>query len=85
MSISSAMRILSNRLEIEFDEKRDSLLIYHQDRHEFQDPLIEIRSETLNVMTFKEGSAFIGERLILLIPQLREIYKDYLWRPPLKE
>lgn len=73
------MNIFSNRFEVEFDEVRDAVLIRHPNRQEFPTPLIEIRRETLKEMSLKEASEFIGERLILLTPVLRELFKDYLW------
>jgi hypothetical protein len=50
---------------------------------------VEIRRETLEKMSFKEAAEFIRERLILLTPALREMFKDYLWtedgQPPKKD
>ena len=80
------MNVLSNRLEVEYDDGRGAVLIRHPDRQHFQSPLVEIRRETLNEMSLKAAAEFIGERLILLTPALREIFKDYLWtedgKPP---
>jgi hypothetical protein len=39
---------------------------------------VRIRAETLDKMGFVEASQFLGERLMLLIPQLRDRYKDDL-------
>jgi hypothetical protein len=41
--------------------------------------MVEIRRETLAAMSLKEAAEFIGERLILLTPPLRELFTDYLW------
>lgn len=41
-------------------------------------PLVVVRMETLREMDLKQVSEFLGERLILLIPALRELYGDYL-------
>lgn len=38
---------------------------------------MEIRAETLAGMTFSEASQFIGERIILLVPELREMFSNY--------
>jgi hypothetical protein len=73
------MNILSNRLDVEYDHGRSAVLIRHPDRHQFPSPFVEIRRETLNEMSLKTAAEFIGERLILLNPALREIFKDYLW------
>jgi hypothetical protein len=82
------MNIFSNRLEIEFDETRDSVVIRHPDRKQFDTPLVEIRRETLSEMSLKEAAEFIGERLIMLTPELRKMFEEYLWtadgHPPKK-
>jgi hypothetical protein len=83
------MNVFSSRFEVEFDDARGAVLIHHPDRQQFQTPLVEIRRETLEKMSFKEAAEFIGERLILLTPALREMFKDYLWtedgQPPKKD
>jgi hypothetical protein len=82
------VNVHSNSFYVEFDVERDMLVVRHPDHQEFKTPFIEIRRETLNEMTFKQASEFIGERLILLIPSLKAIYQDYLWtengEPPRK-
>ena len=82
------MNIFSDRLEVEFDEKRDAFVIKHSDARQFPTPLIEIRRDTLKGMSLQEASLFLGERIILLIPRLRELFADYLWtddgQPPKK-
>ncbi len=73
------MNLLSQKFIAEYDEHRDAYCIIHPDREQFEDPLIEIARETLESMTYAEASQFIGERLILLTPSLKEMFKDYLW------
>lgn len=73
------MNVFSDRFEVEFDEAHDAVLIRHPNRQEFPTPLIEIRRDTLAAMSLKESAEFLGERLILLMPSLRELFKDYLW------
>jgi len=41
--------------------------------------MIVIRRETLEAMSLKEASQFIGTRLISLTPELKEMFKDYFW------
>lgn len=83
------MNVSSSRLEFEFDEDLGVVLIRHPDREQFQTPLVEICLETLEKMTLKEAAEFIGERLILLTPALKEMFGDYLWtedgQPPKKD
>jgi hypothetical protein len=73
------LNIFSNSFAIEYDEVRDAVLIWHPDRQLFPRPLVEIRNETLQGMSFDEASRFIGSRLLLLMPALREMFRDYLW------
>lgn len=72
------MNVHSNRFIVEFDKELDAYLIIHPDNGDLR-PTIEIRRETLEAMSYKEAAQFIGERLILLTPDLKEIFKDYLW------
>lgn len=76
---SFATNVLSNRLEVEFDESRDVYVILHPDHKEFENPLLVIRRETPVAMSLKQASEFIGNKLILLNPTLREQFKDHLW------
>lgn len=71
--------IFSNKLEVEYDEDRAHLSIWHPNvKAEGLRP-IEIRKSTLEAMSFSEASQFVGERILLLIPAMREQFKDYLW------
>ena len=73
------MNVFYNSFSVEFDEKKKALLIWHPDRNAFKTPLVSIPAETLKEMSFDQAAAFIGERLVLLIPPLREMFTDYLW------
>lgn len=70
------MNILSSTFTVSWDNERQSLLILHPDRELFDFPLIEISGSTLDEMEWQKASQFIGERLVLLIPELREKYID---------
>lgn len=82
------MKVFSDRFEVEFDVERDAFLIRHPDSREFPSPLVEIRRDALEAMSLGQASQFIGERIILLMPRLRELFADYLWtddgQPPKK-
>ena len=71
--------ILSDNFMVEYDKKKDALLIRHKNTQTYPTPLVEIKRDTLSTMTLSQASQFIGERLILLIPSLRDLFKDYLW------
>lgn len=70
--------IFSNKFTVEFDEQNRSLLIYNANK-DWQMHMTNIRWETLQSMSFAKASQFIGESLILRMPPLRELYRDYLW------
>ncbi len=78
--------LLSNEFIVRWDEELNSLVIVHPDGEPFLRPHVQIRSSTLADMTFEQASQFIGERLVLLIPALRERYVDsttgFLREPP---
>jgi hypothetical protein len=73
------MNVLSDQLHIEFDASRDCLAIRHATNAQSESPLIEVRCETLQAMSFDEATRFVGERILLLMPSMREQFKDYLW------
>lgn len=73
------MNAQPNRYIVEFDGERDAYVVDQPDRDPDLLPMIVIRRETLEPMTLKEASEFIGSRLILLTPELKEMFKDYLW------
>jgi hypothetical protein len=73
------MNPLSNNLRVSFNEETSTLEIRHAEPSEFRWPLVEIRTETIADLSFDEAAKFIGERIMLLIPSYREVFKDYLW------
>ena len=73
------MNVLSDQIHIEFDASRQGLAIRHANDSTSASPLIEIRCETLQAMSFDEATRFVGERIFLLMPSMREQFKDYLW------
>jgi hypothetical protein len=66
--------LFSNQFIVQWNDDMQSLLIIHPDGAKFPHPLVQIRSSTLTEMNCQEASQFIGERLVLLIPALRELY-----------
>lgn len=68
--------VLSDKLRVRWNAQNASLIIEHADKPEGELPQIEIRSETFDEMTFSQATAFIGERVALLIPAMRERYID---------
>jgi hypothetical protein len=68
------MNILNDTFIVKYDETMQSLLILHPDEGRVSNPLVQIRLETLAKMSFLDASQFVGERLMLLIPQLRDRY-----------
>lgn len=70
------MTVLSSTLMVRWDLDRQALSIIHPDKESFPFPLIELASSTLDDMDWKDASQFIGERIMLLIPELRDRYID---------
>jgi hypothetical protein len=69
------MNVFSDSLTTIFEEETKSILISHLQPTEFDGSLVNIRLETYGKMTFDELSAFLGSRLLLLMPSMREFYK----------
>ena len=72
------MNIFNDTFIVKFDEETQSLLIIHPDESVMSRPVVQIRAETLDKMSFLEASQFIGERLLILIPQLQNRYAEDL-------
>ncbi len=72
------MNIFSDTFIVRFDEETQSLLIIHPDESVMSRPVVQVRAETLDKMSFLEASQFIGERLLILIPQLQSRYAEDL-------
>lgn len=71
--------VLSNQLEVEYDVDRECLCIWHPNLRGKRARVVEIRKATLEEMSFAAASQFVGERILLLVPAMREQFKDYLW------
>lgn len=69
------MNFFSDTLIVRFDNATKSLLISHPDTTKFPQPFVNIREETYSTMTFEEASEFLGSRLLLLMPEMREKFK----------
>lgn len=72
------MNILNDTFIVKYDDDLQSVLIIHPDEKKVPGAIVRIRAETLAKMSFQEASQFLGEKLMLLIPQLREQFADEL-------
>jgi hypothetical protein len=72
------MDFLSSTLVVRLDPTSECLLISHPDSLKFPEPLVTIRKETYSGMNFEEATAFVGSRILLLIPGMREHFKGEL-------
>ena len=70
--------LLSSDLRLRWSAATDSLEVMHPDAERFPDPLVQIRAATLAGMSFDQASKFIGETVVLLVPELRDRYVDPL-------
>lgn len=71
------MDVLSNEWKVVLNKETERLEFWNPTHANW--PMVEIRLDTLAQMSFGEASQFVGERLLLLIPKYREVFKDYLW------
>ena len=76
----TTLNIFNDTFIVKYDEGMQSILIIHPDENVISRPIVQIRAETLATMNFLEASQFLGERLMILIPQLRERYEGDLAR-----
>jgi len=72
------MNIFNDTFIVKYDDSTQSLLIIHPDEKVASRPIVQVRAETLDKMSFLEASQFVGERLFILIPQLQERYAEDL-------
>lgn len=70
------MNIFSNSLIVRYDDSIESVVIEHPEKNEFPSAFVQIREETFSKMTFEEFSQFLGARLLLLMPSMRDQFKD---------
>jgi hypothetical protein len=68
--------LLSSELLVRWSDATDSLEVSHLDSQQFPMPLVQIRASTLAGMSFDQASSFIGETVVLLVPQLRDRFVD---------
>ena len=74
------MKFLTDNLIVEFDRDSESIYVKNSNVREFPDPLVNIRKETYSDMTFMETCEFLGSRILLLMPSMREQFKDEIAR-----
>lgn len=74
------MNFLSDVLTARYDQELRSLVIEHPDKREFSAPLVQMREETYSAMSFDDFAKFLGSRLLLLMPTMREHFKDEIER-----
>ncbi len=70
--------IFNDTFIVKYDDSLQSILIIHPDKNITSRPVVQIRADTLASMNFLEASQFLGERLMILVPQLRERYSGDL-------
>ena len=74
------MNFLSDLLNVRYDDKLKSVVIEHPDKGEFPTPLVQVREETYAGMTFEKLAEFLGARLLLLMPAMRDHFKQDIER-----
>jgi hypothetical protein len=63
--------ILTNEFSVQFDSKTDALLI-HTIHHNKKDSPIRLKLDTLIGMGSDDASKWVGETILLLIPEIRK-------------
>ena len=69
---------LTSKFYIEYSTEQNALLFVNPDQKVRNGVIIKIRLETLNGMSFSEAAAFIGDRVLLTVPEMRRLYKKHL-------
>ena len=72
------MKNLVSKLRIEYSDEQQALLIINPDLAFNEGVMIKIRVETLADMDFQHASEFVGSRILLTIPEMRELFKEFL-------
>ncbi len=76
------MDILTRQLRVEYSEAGQALLIINP-AHERQGLLPNhISLDMLGAMSFDEASAFVGSRILLRIPEMRELFQQNFFQGP---
>jgi len=74
------MNFLSNTLIVEVDTPTGNVLVSHPDRSIVPSALVTIRPEALETMESDEAAHFLGARLLLLMPAMREHFRTHIER-----
>jgi len=64
--------ILTNEFQLTYDESQKHLLVYGVKNGQLQPFPIKLRLSTLSDMGAAEASKWVGETILLLIPEMRE-------------
>lgn len=72
------MNVLTDKLRVEFSQDMQSILIINPEVTVNSGILVQIRVDTLRNMSLSEAAEFIGERVLLTMPEMRRLFKDYL-------
>lgn len=81
------MKLLGRKLSIEYSEANEALFITTPELESSRAVPIQVRLLTLKGMSFKQAAEFVGERVLLNIPDMRKLFAEYLWQgrePPMK-
>ena len=70
------MDVLSDSLVVRFNVESRSVVIEHASNGAVPAPLVQIRLETYSAMDFDQMAAFLGSRLLLLMPSMRAVFAD---------
>jgi hypothetical protein len=72
------MNFLTDNVIVRFDEAEKIITISHPNSDQFPRPLVQISKETYDNMEFEKFAAFLGARVLLLMPSAREVFREYI-------
>lgn len=66
-------------MQIEIFVEGEHLIVRSSAYTQEMDAFAKIPLESLSNLSFTDATKFVGERVCLFEPTLREMFKDYLW------
>jgi hypothetical protein len=72
------MNIFGDEFIVRFNADKERLQISKVSDRDIMNPLIEIPYEEMRNLSLRKAAQFLGERLLLLNPQFREMYSKQI-------
>jgi hypothetical protein len=72
------MNIFGDEFLVRFNSDKEKLQISKIGDDDTINPLIEIAYEEMRKMSLRKAAQFLGERLLLLNPEFRQVYSKHI-------